>query len=91
MRVGLRRVGKWVLMLFLVLLVVALIYIGTLAFPSPLFAYGARDLWKWQLLVEFLGEVKGYTLADLVKEDVTERSTWEQMMAWYRIRLRPTE
>jgi hypothetical protein len=43
----------------------------------------ARDQWEWQLLVEFLGEVKGYRLADLVREDVTKASVREQMMAWY--------
>jgi hypothetical protein len=46
--------------------------------------YGvARSLWESQLLVEFLGEVKGYRLTDLVREDVTEESAREQMMAWY--------
>lgn len=44
----------------------------------------ARDLWEWQLLVEFLGEVKGYRLADLVRADVTMSSVQEQMMNWYR-------
>ena len=44
----------------------------------------ARCLWESQLLVEFLGEVKGYRLADLAREDVTESSVREQMIAWYR-------
>jgi hypothetical protein len=49
--------------------------------------YGvARRLWESQLLVEFLGEVKGYRLMDLVSDEVTESSTREQMMAWYRER-----
>jgi hypothetical protein len=43
----------------------------------------ARSLWESQLLVEFLGEVQGYRLTDLVREDVTEESTREQMMRWY--------
>jgi len=44
----------------------------------------ARYLWESQLLVEFLGEVEGYRLADLVREDVTEESTRKRMMEWYR-------
>ena len=44
----------------------------------------ARDLWEWQILAEFLGEVKGYRLEDLVREDVTLSSAREQMMDWYR-------
>ena len=44
----------------------------------------ARFQWESQLLVEFLGEVKGYGLEDLVKDEVTQSSTREQMMAWYR-------
>ena len=46
----------------------------------------ARDLWQWQLLVEYLGEVKGYRLADLSRADVTRLGTWQQMMAWHRAR-----
>jgi hypothetical protein len=46
----------------------------------------ARAMWESQLLVEFLGEIKGYHLADLVKEEVTASSTREQMMAWYMSR-----
>jgi hypothetical protein len=45
----------------------------------------ARDFWEWQLLVEFLGEVEGYTLADLIREEVTESSAREQMMAWHQL------
>jgi len=49
--------------------------------------YGlARRLWEYQLLVEFLGEVKGYRLTDIVSDEVTEAATREQMMAWYRER-----
>lgn len=47
--------------------------------------YGtARRLWESQILVEFLGEVKGFRLADLARDDVTEDSTREEMMSWYR-------
>jgi len=46
----------------------------------------ARDLWEWQLLVEYLGEVKGYRLADLVRADVSRFGTRQEMMAWYRER-----
>jgi hypothetical protein len=44
----------------------------------------ARSMWESQLLVEFLGEVKGYNLTDIVSDQVAEASTREQMMAWYR-------
>jgi len=44
----------------------------------------ARRMWESQLLVEFLGEVKGYRLADLIRDDVAIASTRDQMMAWYR-------
>jgi hypothetical protein len=48
-------------------------------------SYGlARRLWEGQLLVEFLGEVKGYRLNDIVSDEVTESTTREQMLAWYR-------
>ena len=47
--------------------------------------YGpARRLWESQLLVEFLGEVKGYRLTDIIRDEVTESSSRELMMAWYR-------
>jgi len=44
----------------------------------------ARRLWEAQLLVEFLGEVKGFRLADLAREDVTEASARNAMMEWHR-------
>jgi hypothetical protein len=44
----------------------------------------ARRLWESQLLVEFLGEIRGYRLTDIVSDEVTESATREQMMAWYR-------
>ena len=43
----------------------------------------ARGLWESQLLVEFLGEVKGYRLADIVGDEVTAPSTREAMLSWY--------
>jgi hypothetical protein len=46
----------------------------------------ARQLWEWQLLVEFLGEVEGLRLVDLIRDEVTLDSAREQMMAWYRER-----
>jgi hypothetical protein len=49
----------------------------------------ARDLWEWQILVEFLGEVKGYRLADLSRDEVTLFSAREQMMNWYENRPGP--
>jgi hypothetical protein len=47
----------------------------------------ARDLWESQLLVEFLGEVMGYRLSDIVRDDVTIAATREQMMQWYEKRV----
>jgi hypothetical protein len=44
----------------------------------------ARDLWEWQILVEFLGEVKGYHLVDLSRDEVTLASARKQMMDWWR-------
>jgi hypothetical protein len=50
-------------------------------------SYGlARRLWESQLLVEFLGEVEGYRLTDIVSDEVTEATTRERMMTWYRSR-----
>jgi hypothetical protein len=43
----------------------------------------ARRLWESQLLVEFLGEIEGYDLADLIADDVTLSSAHARMMAWY--------
>lgn len=44
----------------------------------------ARRLFEWHVLVEFLGDVKGHGLEDLVDEAVTESSVREEMLAWYR-------
>jgi hypothetical protein len=46
----------------------------------------ARELWEWQLLVEYLGEIEGLGLRDLIKDEVTRSSTTERMMSWYRQR-----
>ncbi|HXI03158.1 MAG TPA: hypothetical protein VNI57_08265 [Candidatus Saccharimonadales bacterium] len=46
----------------------------------------SRRMWEAQLLVEFLGEVKGYRLADLAREDVTEISARDAMIEWWRSR-----
>ena len=43
----------------------------------------ARFLWESQLLVEYLGEIEGYRLVDIVREDVTRSATRERMLAWY--------
>ena len=47
-------------------------------------AGAARWMWEAQMLVEFLGEVKGYRLADLAREDVTEMFARDAMMEWHR-------
>lgn len=47
--------------------------------------YGvARRLWESQLLVEYLGEVEGFALADLVRDEITEAGARDRMMAWHR-------
>jgi len=43
----------------------------------------AREMWKWQLLVEFLGEIEHFNLEDLVSAEVTEVSATRQMMRWH--------
>ena len=44
----------------------------------------AQRLFEWHVLVEFLAEVKGFDLEDLVDEDVTEWSTRKEMLGWYQ-------
>ena len=44
----------------------------------------ARRLFEWHLLVEFLAEVKGFGLNDLVDEAVTETFAREEILAWYK-------
>ena len=44
----------------------------------------SRRLFEWHTLVEYLAEVKGYGLEDLVKNSVTEAGTREEMLTWYR-------
>jgi hypothetical protein len=46
----------------------------------------ARNMWEWQILVEFLGEVRGYRLSDLSRDEVTQSSARDQMMDWYQNR-----
>jgi hypothetical protein len=43
----------------------------------------ARQLFEWHLLVEFLAEVNGYKLEDLIDEAVTESLARDEMLAWY--------
>jgi len=42
----------------------------------------ARRMFEWHLLVEFLAEIKGYGLEELVDPAVTEASAREEMLAW---------
>jgi hypothetical protein len=44
----------------------------------------ARRFFKWQLLVEFLAEVRSFRFEDLNRPSVTESETWEEMRAWHR-------
>ena len=50
----------------------------------------ARRLWESQLLVEYLGEVEGYRLADLIRGDVTEATVRERMLDWFQRREAPS-
>jgi hypothetical protein len=43
----------------------------------------ARQLYESHLLVEFLYEVKGFGLADLLDDAVNETTTRQEMLAWY--------
>jgi hypothetical protein len=44
----------------------------------------ARRFFEWHLLVEYLAEVKGFGLRDLLEETVTESGTRAEMLDWYR-------
>jgi hypothetical protein len=44
---------------------------------------GPRQLFEWHLLVEFLADVDGFDLEDLIDESVTEAFAREKMLAWY--------
>jgi hypothetical protein len=43
----------------------------------------ARAYYRWNLVVEFLAEVRGYTFADINDPAVTLDDATTQMMAWY--------
>jgi len=43
----------------------------------------ARRLYEWHVLVEFLAEVKGFGLEDLLDDGVTESWARREMLAWY--------
>lgn len=43
----------------------------------------ARSLFEWHLLVEYLAEIEGYALVDLIDEGVTEEAARASMLAWY--------
>jgi hypothetical protein len=46
-------------------------------------AYGhARVHYRAELMVEFLIEAKGYSLADIMADSVKEQDTYDEMMAW---------
>ena len=44
----------------------------------------ARNFYAWQLLVEYLAEVRSYRFEDLSRPSVTESEIWAQMRAWRR-------
>jgi hypothetical protein len=41
-----------------------------------------RRHFRWQVMVEFLCEVKGLDLAGLLAENVTEADSWTELIAW---------
>jgi hypothetical protein len=43
----------------------------------------ARSLFEWHLLVEYLAEVEGHALTDLIDESLTEESARASMLAWH--------
>lgn len=50
-----------------------------------------RRHFRWQVMVEFLCEVKGLDLSGLLAEDVTEADTWTELIAWSRQNPRSAE
>ncbi len=44
----------------------------------------AREYSSWGLVVEFLGEVEGYSHAEIMAEDLTLEPAYEEMLEWYR-------
>lgn len=49
----------------------------------------ARRFFAWQLLVEYLAEVRGYRFEEIIRPAVTESETRTQMRAWRRGRRPP--
>jgi len=43
----------------------------------------ARNVYKGELMVEYLSEIKGYSLADIIHDSVTYENTYNQMLEWY--------
>ncbi len=50
-----------------------------------------RRHFRWQVMVEFLCEVKGLDLPGLLAMNVTESDTWTELLAWQRRNHRPME
>jgi hypothetical protein len=44
----------------------------------------ARSLWEWQVLVEYLGEVEGFSLTDMIRDEITRSDVKRRMLDWYR-------
>jgi hypothetical protein len=44
---------------------------------------GARDYYRWGLIVEYLSVELGYSFADIMSDDVTLASAGAQMTAWF--------
>ena len=42
-----------------------------------------RRHFRWHILVEYLCTVRGFGIAELLADDVTENVAWSEMMAWY--------
>lgn len=48
-----------------------------------------HEVFEWQLLVEFLGEVEGLRLREIAAPEITEASARDRMLAWFEAQPRP--
>lgn len=43
----------------------------------------ARNVYKGELMVEYLSEIKGYSLSEIMDDSVTYEDTYDKLMEWY--------
>jgi hypothetical protein len=43
-----------------------------------------RDAYKWELMVEYLIEIRGYKRAEIMQDSVTYAGTYSAMIDWYK-------